>query len=129
MRDAPRSDELLDIARQALQQQITPQLDGGSRHAAMMVANALGIVARQLRAGSPQASECAALEDLLGHAPSPPSPTRLEQLNRELTTRLRQHGANAALDENVYRYLLATTRSLVEESNPKYLQEPAPPRT
>lgn len=126
MRDLPRDCDLLEIARTALQQEVTPQLSGSARHAAMMIANALGIVARQLRATMPDVSELASLDALLGHVPSQPSPQRLECLNRELGSWIRSNGAQNEQARKVYRHLLATTEALVQESNPKYLQEQHP---
>jgi len=48
MRDKPFGAALLDVARQTLLQEIAPGLEGGPRYAALMVANAIGIVGREI---------------------------------------------------------------------------------
>ena len=48
MRDKPFGAALLDVAHQALTQEIAPTLKGHQRYVALMVANAIGIVAREI---------------------------------------------------------------------------------
>ena len=48
MRDKPFGAALLDVARQTLLQEIAPGLEGARRYAALMVANAMGIVGREI---------------------------------------------------------------------------------
>ena len=48
MRDKPFGAALLDAAHQALMQEIAPTLKGQQRYVALMVANAIGIVAREI---------------------------------------------------------------------------------
>jgi hypothetical protein len=48
MRDRPFGAALLDVARRTLLQEIAPGLEGGPRYAALMVANAIGIVGREI---------------------------------------------------------------------------------
>src|SRR5688572_4993766 len=48
MRDKPFGAALLDAAHQALTHEILPALQGQQRYAALMVANAIGIVAREI---------------------------------------------------------------------------------
>lgn len=48
MRDKPFGAALLDVAHQALMQEIAPTLKGQQRYVALMVANAIGIVAREI---------------------------------------------------------------------------------
>jgi hypothetical protein len=48
MRDKPFGAALLDVARQTLLQEIAPGLEGGRRYAVLMVANAIGIAAREI---------------------------------------------------------------------------------
>src|SRR5215204_4569249 len=48
MRDKPFGAALLDVAHQALTQEIAPALQGQQRYVALMVANAIGIVAREI---------------------------------------------------------------------------------
>ena len=48
MRDKPFGAALLDVAHQALTQEIAPALKGQPRYVVLMVANAIGIVAREI---------------------------------------------------------------------------------
>ena len=48
MRDEPSHAALLEVARQTLLNDITPDLKGDARYKALMVANAMGIVAREI---------------------------------------------------------------------------------
>ena len=48
LHEEPHGAALLDAARQALVAEITPALEGRPRYVALMVANAIGIVAREL---------------------------------------------------------------------------------
>src|SRR3954453_4043338 len=48
MRDKPFGAALLDVAQQTLAQEIAPTLKGQQRYVALMVANAMGIVAREI---------------------------------------------------------------------------------
>ena len=48
MRDKPFGAALLDVAQQALSQEVAPTLTGQPRYVALMVANAMGIVAREI---------------------------------------------------------------------------------
>ena|SRR5215207_6160171 len=48
MRDKPFGAALLDVAHQALTREIIPALQGQQRYVALMVANAIGIVSREI---------------------------------------------------------------------------------
>jgi hypothetical protein len=48
MRDKPFGAALLDVAREALTQEIVPALQGQHRYVALMIANAIGIVSREI---------------------------------------------------------------------------------
>ena len=48
MRDEPSGAALLDAARRALTEDVVPGLTGRPRYVALMVANALGIAAREI---------------------------------------------------------------------------------
>ena len=50
MRDEPGGADLLQIARETLLAEVLPGLGGGQRYATLMVANALRLVERELRA-------------------------------------------------------------------------------
>src|SRR5580692_8567709 len=48
MRDRPNGAALLDVARSSLLEEVAPVLKGHPRYAVLMVANAMGIAAREL---------------------------------------------------------------------------------
>ena len=48
MRDKPFGSALLDVVRRTLLQEIAPGLEGERRYAVLMVANAIGIVGREI---------------------------------------------------------------------------------
>jgi uncharacterized protein DUF6285 len=48
MRDKPFGAALLDVAHQALMQDIVPALKGQERYVVLMVANAIGVVSREI---------------------------------------------------------------------------------
>lgn len=50
MQDKPFGAALLEAARQALAQEVVPHLQGRQRYVALMVANAVGIAAREIEA-------------------------------------------------------------------------------
>lgn len=121
MRDRPTGAELLDTARRVLREELLPLLPAEQRHTALMVANALAIAARQLRAGdAPEQEERAALGRLLGYAEPLPG---LDELNRELGRLLRAGGADPGtpLYQAVREHLHTVARQRVAESNPRYL--------
>lgn len=130
MRDRPHAAALLEIARTTLLRELLDALPAEHRYSARMIANAMGIAAREHAAGceplrrelmrlcrlleqsAPQLHQRAALE----HA--------LEEHNRELAKRLRGGRFDSAHDPRraLWEHLLATTRDKLEESNPKYLR-------
>ena len=48
MQDEPSGAALLDVARQALTDEVAPALTGRQRYVVLMVANAIGIAAREI---------------------------------------------------------------------------------
>lgn len=100
-------ERLLETARDLLRDELLPALPADKRHAALMVANAMAIAARELdRRGdaAPDAERAAA--------------------DRWLCASIRggrfDGGAAAA---RLHARLLADTRARVEVSNPRYLEE------
>ncbi|WP_342166579.1 DUF6285 domain-containing protein [Methylobacterium sp. SD21] len=51
MRDDPSGADLIEAARRALAEEVVPGLTGRPRYVALMVANALGIAAREIGEG------------------------------------------------------------------------------
>lgn len=129
MRDHPTGDELLETARKLLREDLIPALPADKRHAALMIANALSIAARQLRNGDAgERGELAALERLLSE-PFAVSTDDAEALrgalvtaNRKLSHWIRSGRADeGALRDRVRAHLAGVIRRKVAESNPKYL--------
>ena len=103
MRERPTGDQLLEAALSLLRDEVLPALPAEKRHAALMIANAMGIAMRQLRNGdAPEQQELAALERILLAQPgndAGPVPSdardRLLELNRRLSLAIRQGRADA----------------------------------
>lgn len=129
MRDCPTGAELLDTARQVLRDELMPALPADKRMAALMVANALSIAARQLNNGdAAEHAELAALEHLLSEpfaATADDARSRRAALvaaNRKLARWIRDGRAdNGPLHDGVRAHLAEVIRHKVAESNPKYL--------
>jgi hypothetical protein len=129
MRDQPTGEQLLDTARSLLRDELLPALPADKRHAALMIANAMAIASRQLKAGDAhERRELVALGQLLS-LPSTDAAAddaglraQLVAANRVLCARLREGRADhGAMRAQVLDHLQAVTRRKVEESNPKYL--------
>ncbi|MEX0923910.1 MAG: DUF6285 domain-containing protein [Rhodovibrionaceae bacterium] len=115
MRDRPTSKELLDEAFRLLREELAPKLSGGERFKALMIANAVGMAARELEAGeAPLRRELVLLQTLLGAQEGD-----LVELNARLAAGLRD-GAFAG-DEQAYAALLEIAEAKVREVNPKAL--------
>ncbi len=130
MREQPTGDQLLEAACSLLRDELLPALPSEKRHAALMIANAMGIAMRQLRNGdAPERQELAALERILLAQPGKdagPVPSdaqdRLLDLNRRLCLAIRQgHADSLNPNDSVRAHLLSVARHRVAESNPKYL--------
>lgn len=129
MRDRPTGDELLDTARQVLRDELMPALPADKRMAALMMANALSIAARQLKNGdAAERGELAALEALLSEPFAAKSDdnaglrSALVTANRKLAQWIRSGRADeGAMRDSVRTHLATTLRHKVAESNPKYL--------
>ena len=100
-----RGERLLETARDLLRDELLPALPADKRHAALMIANAMAIAAREL-----DRRDDTALDDERAAA------------DRQLCASIRggrfDGGAAAA---QLHARLLAGTRARVEVSNPKYL--------
>jgi hypothetical protein len=95
MRDKPVGAALLDVAHQALTQEIAPALKGQQRYVALMVANAIGIVAREIEQ---EAAAAKAWDRALARVEHDSSGT-LEASASRLVQAIREgrHDADAAL--------------------------------
>jgi hypothetical protein len=128
MQDRPTALELLAAVRAFLEDDVLPVLDGRKRFHALVAANVLGIVEREL--GGEEETlvvERARLVDLLGVAR--PVPTGLAALRaevRELTetlaARIRAGDADAgAFADAVRAHVRATVVEKLRVANPRYV--------
>jgi hypothetical protein len=129
MRDYPDGADLLVTARDVLRNQLLGVLPPEMRTAALMVANAMAIAARQLETcDDPQRVELASLRALF-ETPCADVPDagvlrrELETLNRRLVLALRSGDADPAtpLGKRALAHLRSVQRARVMQSNPRYL--------
>jgi hypothetical protein len=105
MPDNTQGERLLQTARDVLRDQLLPALPSQQRHAALMVANAMAIAARELdRRTEPTKDEARAAAD--------------RSLCASIRAGYADRGAEAV---QLHARLLADTRARVEVSNPKFL--------
>lgn len=125
MKNKPDAVNLLAIARQAFADDISPSLPEAQRYTALMIANAMAIVRREIEAGDePVKSELQGLCALLGATRPEPHVRGLDSavvtLNRELI-----HNIRAGRYDVDHAPLLAHLRKVTEAklaiSNPKLL--------
>lgn len=114
----PNADELLEIARATLLEQLLPALPGELRYPALMIANAMAIAARESRLGTQaEDQEQARLAALVDEAPS-----TLPDMRRQLARAIRQGRHDAS---QTRRTLIETLRQVTVArlaiSNPKAL--------
>jgi predicted component of type VI protein secretion system len=125
MRDRPSAADLIEIAREVLQQELLPRLPPGLRIHGLMVANALANAEREISAGSaPLLAELGRLVSRYGEgidaSGGEPLQGALERLNRRLVADIRAGRLDG--NQEIARHLLATAVDAVRESNPKYLR-------
>ncbi len=131
MQDRPTAEELVRAAGQFLERELVPVIaDPRLRFRALVAANVLAIVAREMQAGeAPLRAEWERLVRLLGKQDTPEPGSRAEMaasllaLERELCARVRagemdQGPLNAAATEHARETLLDKLRI----SNPRYLE-------
>jgi hypothetical protein len=124
MRERPFGPELLDVARRVLRERLLPRLPADCRYDALMVANAMGIAARDAEAGTaPLLAELEGLANLYGSAP--PQATTQQQLfgalraaNQRLARDIRA-GSFTDRDPAVRAHLRRSLEDQLAVSNPK----------
>ena len=128
MQDRPTAVELLTSVREFLEQDVLPGLEGRKRFHALVSANVLAIVARELAGEETMlVAEWERLRDLLGSDDT--APTRLDdlkssvdRLTRRLCDRIRAGDADGgAFGEAVRAHVRATVVDKLRIANPKYL--------
>ena len=125
MQDRPRADELAEAVREFIETEVLPTTDDPRlRFRALVAANGLGILEREIAAGAPLVRrEVGALMRLLGSADSVPDDLdelrrRASDLNRELSRRIRAGDA----PEGTLVHLLATVADKLRVASPRYLE-------
>ncbi|MCL4767449.1 MAG: hypothetical protein KJZ80_14570 [Hyphomicrobiaceae bacterium] len=129
MQDRPDISELLAAARAAILDKIAPALAGEGRKEALMAANALAIVRRELEDGETMREwELTALRQLVdededGAARAPQE--RLQILNRCLSERIRagEFDRPGARRDGLTRFLREATTWKLRINNPKLLAQ------
>ncbi|MFQ5773625.1 MAG: DUF6285 domain-containing protein [Kiloniellaceae bacterium] len=130
MRDRPDGAVLLRLARAALLDDLLEQLPQSHRYAALMVANAMAIAARELAAGEGQLNDerdslATLYEERRGPQVSEREPETLGEALLRLTWRLAAEirGGARDADARVYAVLRQSAIARVRETNPKVLRE------
>ena len=131
MQDRPAEIELVEAVAQFLEDEVIPVItDSRLRFRLLIAINVLGIVKRELAAGeAPLKLEWQQLVSLLSRsAEEPPlsvSALRvaLQQLNQELSTRIRTGEADEAWGEAVFEHVYQTVNEKLKITNPRYLAE------
>jgi hypothetical protein len=130
MQDRPTAVELLTSVREFIEQDVLPGLEGRKRFHALVSANVLAIVARELAGEETMlVAEWERLQRLLDGADA--VPTRLDdlkssvdQLTRRLCDRIRAGDADVGVfGEAVRTHVRATVVDKLRIANPKYLGE------
>ena len=116
-RSHPPAADLVDAVRELLEREVIGRLEGDLAFQCRVAANALGIVARELRLGGAlDAAERQRLAALLGREGS------LEELANDLARRIRS-GALAPDDPALLASLRASVADALRVNNPKWLGE------
>jgi hypothetical protein len=131
MNDEPHAADLLATARAAFNDEILPALPQEQRYTALMIANALAIVQRELEAGdAPARAEHERLARLLAEPAAAPAGAALhaalEGYNRRLANDIRAGRFDGTQRAAMLEHLRQTTAEKLAVSNPKALT-PAPP--
>jgi len=125
MQDRPRADELAEAVREFFESEILPTIDDPRiRFRALVAANGLGILEREIAFGTPLVRrEVGALMRLLGHADAVPEDfdelrRRATDLNRELVLLIRA----GDMPDGTLAHLLATVADKLRVASPRYLE-------
>jgi hypothetical protein len=128
MSERPNGAELLAVARQVLRDRLLPRLPAECRYDALMVANAIGIAAREAEAGdAPLRAELAGIAALYGEPVA--RATNREALtdavdagNRRLARDIRA-GAFDGREGALRRHFRRVLADQLAVSNPKVLEQ------
>jgi hypothetical protein len=128
VQDRPTAVELLNAVREFLEQDVMPGLEGRKRFHALVSANVLSIVARELAGEETMlVAEWERLRNLLRTDDVPPARlgdlrTAVDALSRRLCDRIRAGDADAGPFADAVRdHVRATVVDKLRIANPKYL--------
>ncbi len=131
MQDRPTAQELLREVERFLREEVAPQLAGLRRFHAIVAANAVRIVRRELEMGEAHLQEeWQALDALLGPEPLPATlQQQKEALHRRIEEVCRRIRAGEADEDTPFRqrlleFLWLLTRHKLEVNDPGWLQRP-----
>jgi len=114
MQDLPTSLEIVGVVSDFLREQVLPELDGRTKFHALVAANALDIVRRELETAPPANTlELARLQALLS------SDGTLEDLNRKLGTQI-ESGEITLDTPGLKEHLWTSTLTKLAIDQPKY---------
>lgn len=127
MQDRPDASELLAAVRGFLEKDLVPTLDGRRRFHALVAANVLAIVERELAGDDDRlAHEWQRLATLLGHAGDPPARTDavragIKEMTAVLADRIRTGDADdGPFADAVRAHVRATVTEKLAIANPRY---------
>lgn len=130
MRDNPSSENLLKIAEDTFRKEILPQLSADKKYTALMIANAMRIVARQIEHDENSTvdknqKEVASLSQLLNKTINENDPDALINLNRQFASAIRngEFSSDKPSHEKVKTHLLTAVQNRLAEVNPKAIQK------
>lgn len=130
MQDRPTADELTEAVSQFLQAELAPSLaDPRLRFRALIAANLMAIVTRELRAGdAPLRAEWRSLAGLLGRGGEAPGDhadlrAAIDAMGRELCARIRAGEADAGpWAEAAHAYAESAVIARLQIANPRFLE-------
>ena len=125
MQDRPNAAELAQAVREFIETEVLPRIDDPRlRFRALVAANGLGILEREIALGAPLVRrEVGSLARLLGHPERLPDDLEelrrlASDLNRELALRIRTDDT----PEGTLAHLLATVADKLRVASPRYLE-------
>ncbi len=127
MNNEPDGAELLRVAQKVLREQLLTGIAGEQRYQALMVANAMEIAARELKAGETDLRrELRMLTELYGDTTVSEAGNstreKVASLNKRLARDIRSGMMDGACAQGVRALLKAQVTARLRVSNPKYLK-------
>ncbi|MFQ5993816.1 MAG: DUF6285 domain-containing protein [Acidiferrobacterales bacterium] len=126
MPDRPVGAELLVVARETLLKELLPEITDECRYSALMVANAIGIAAREAKDGKAVAElELQMFTELYGASCVGTNKTTARQLaalEARLARDIRAGRFDGKTGERLREMLFAHVQARLRISNPKYLK-------